>query len=68
MPSGLDPETLAHKLATIACATSDSATGVRLLDVVGELLELAGLPPAKSLGDGNASDDRHDFVPTSIAG
>ena len=57
MASELDPETLAHRLATIACATSDSTTGVRLLEVVGELLERAGLLPADSLGGGDASDD-----------
>jgi hypothetical protein len=57
MTSGLDPETLAHRLAKIACATSDSATGVRLLEVVGELLEQAGLLPPDKLGGGDASDD-----------
>ena len=57
MTSELDPETLAHKLAQIASATSDSTMGVRLLEVVGELLEHAGLLPADNLGSGNSSDD-----------
>lgn len=57
MTSELDPEALAHRLAKIACATSDSAAGVRLLEVVGELLEQAGLLPADNPGGGDASDD-----------
>ncbi|HLY88491.1 MAG TPA: hypothetical protein VKQ27_05855 [Acetobacteraceae bacterium] len=56
MTSEVDPEALAHRLAMIACATSDSATGVHLLEVVGELLEQAGFPPASSLVGGNSSD------------
>jgi hypothetical protein len=57
MTNGLDPEMLAYRLATIACATSDSTTGVRLLEVVGELLEQAGLLPAGSLGGRDSSND-----------
>ena len=41
-----DLEGLAHRLALIASATSDAETGRRLLEVVEELLQLAGLPAA----------------------
>ncbi len=39
-----DLEGLAHRLALIASATSDADTGRRLLGLVEELLEQAGLP------------------------
>jgi hypothetical protein len=74
MASELDLETLAHRLATIACATSDSMMGVRLVEVVAELLERAGLLPADSLGGGVISDSRTvtptEYVdgPSGIAG
>jgi len=46
-----DLEGLAHRLALIASATSDADTGRRLLVLVEELLEQAGLPASLN-GDG----------------
>lgn len=43
-----DLEGLAHRLALIASATSDAETGRRLLAVVEELLEQAGLPASRN--------------------
>jgi hypothetical protein len=57
---------LAHRLATIACATSDSMMGVRLVEIVGELLEQAGLLPADRL-DGGVVSDGWPVKPTECA-
>ena len=48
MVSEPDLEGLAHRLALIASTTSDAETGRRLLDVVEELLEQAGLPGGRN--------------------
>ena len=50
-----DLEGLAHRLALIASATSDADTGRRLLGLVEELLEQAGLPVSRNSGDGGLS-------------
>jgi hypothetical protein len=46
-----DLEGMAHRLALIASATSDADTSCRLLELVEELLEQAGLPPDEVVGD-----------------
>jgi hypothetical protein len=45
-----DLEGLAHRVALIASTTNDAETGRRLLKLVEELLEQAGLP-ASSISD-----------------
>jgi hypothetical protein len=51
MASEPDLEGLAHRLALIASATGDAETGCRLLELVGELLEQAGLPASRNGDD-----------------
>jgi hypothetical protein len=55
MAGELDLEGLAHRLALIASGTSDSEAGRRLLAVVEELLEQAGLPTSGMGSDASAS-------------
>jgi hypothetical protein len=43
---------LAREIATIASATTDAETGRLLTELVGRLLEAAGLPPADEEGGG----------------
>jgi hypothetical protein len=45
-----DPWDLADSLAEIARTTTDSATGLRLMQLVVRLLEAAGLPPEDAGG------------------